>query len=211
MEIRVEHASKILHGVTILDDISVIMHSGNIYGFQGANGSGKTMLMRLITGLIKPTTGHIFIDGKSLGKSLEFPENTGLLLENPAFLESYTGLQNLILLAGLTKYIDAKHIRTSLLRVGLKPDDQRKYRKYSLGMKQKLGIAAAIMEQPDLLILDEPLNALDPESVSKVKQIIVEEKERGALIIIACHDQQILEELADSIFTIKGGRLTKKY
>lgn len=207
MEIRVEHAGKKIKGVTVLEQINLSMCSGYIYGFHGENGSGKTMLMRLVAGLIKPTTGYVYINGKQLGKVIDFPQRTGMLLENPAFLEQYTGMMNLKLLAGLTGYANEKQIRSALLRIGLNPDDKRKYHKYSLGMRQKLGIAAAIMEQPDLLILDEPFNALDQESAEKAKRIICEERKRGALILLACHDKQMSEELADHIFILENGRI----
>lgn len=207
MEIRVEHAGKTIKGVTILEDITISMKSGMVYGLHGENGSGKTMLMRLISGLIKPTTGKIKINGKSIGKGRDFPISMGLLLENPAFLDGYTGIVNLTLLANLRGNIGKKQIVSSLLRVGLDPNDKRKYKKFSLGMKQKLGIAAAVMEKPELLILDEPFNALDKESAKRVKQIIIEEKERGALILLTCHDEKMLRNLSDKIFFIENGRV----
>lgn len=207
MEIRVEHAGKILHGNRVLDDINFSMHGGTVYGFWGTNGSGKTMLMRLITGLIKPNEGSIYIDGRELGKHLDFPPRTGALIENPAFLDGYTGKRNLELLADIQGIVTTAEIELALLRVGLNPEDKRKYHKYSLGMKQRLGVAAAIMEKPSLLILDEPMNALDREGIEQVKEIIKEEKDRGALVVLACHDRDILEELSDVIFTVDGGRI----
>lgn len=207
MEIRIKKVGKKIKGITVLRNISLDMQSGLVYGIYGENGSGKTMLMRLIAGLIKPTTGVVYIDRKKLGKDIDFPEKTGMLLENPAFLEQYTGKKNLEILAGLSGIINDEQIKLSLLRVGLIPNDKRKYRKYSLGMKQKLGIAAAVMEMPDLLILDEPFNALDQQSVLRVKQIICEERDRGALILLACHDRQVLEELADHILVLENGQI----
>ena len=207
MEIRIKKVGKKIKGITVLRNISLDMQSGLVYGIHGENGSGKTMLMRLIAGLIKPTTGVVYIDRKKLGKDIDFPEKTGMLLENPAFLEQYTGKKNLEILAGLSGIINDEQIKLSLLRVGLIPDDKRKYRKYSLGMKQKLGIAAAVMEMPDLLILDEPFNAVDQQSVLRVKQIICEERDRGALILLACHDRQVLEELADHILVLENGQI----
>lgn len=207
MEIRIKEVGKKIKGITVLRNISLDMRSGLVYGIHGENGSGKTMLMRLIVGLIKPTTGVVYINRKKLGKDIDFPEKTGMLLENPAFLEQYTGKKNLEILAGLSGIINNEQIKLSLLRVGLIPDDKRKYRKYSLGMKQKLGIAAAVMEMPDLLILDEPFNALDQQSVLRVKQIICEERDRGALILLACHDRQVLEELADHILVLENGQI----
>lgn len=149
-EIVVNEVSKSIYGVPIINSISMKLVSGNIYGFQGINGSGKTMLMRLICGLIYPTKGEIIIDGKRLGKEITFPQSVGLLLENPAFLDSYTGYENLEMLASIKNIITREEIHEAITSVGLDPLDKRKYKKFSLGMKQRLGIAAAIMEKPDI-------------------------------------------------------------
>ena len=183
------------------------LQSGTVYGFKGINGSGKTMLMRLICGLIRPTQGEVSINGKVLGKDLSFPESVGVFLENPAFLGSYSGFQNLKLLASIKSVADDEAIRSALSRVGLRPDDHKKYRKYSLGMKQRLGIAAAIMERPDIVILDEPTNSLDADGVNLVKSVIKDEKKRGALVIISCHDAELLQDLSDETFLLEQGRL----
>lgn len=205
MIIKVDNASKKIKNKWILRDINLMLMSGNIYGFKGVNGCGKTMLMRMISGLMKPSAGKIWVDGQQLGKEIDFPQRMGLFLENPAFLEDYTGIQNLRLLAEVRGYAADEDIENALVRVGLKPEDKRRYRKYSLGMKQKLGIAASIMEKPNLLILDEPMNALDQSGYNRVMNIIMEEKERGALILLACHDERILEGLADVIFVLADG------
>lgn len=183
------------------------LQSGTVYGFKGINWSGKTMLMRLICGLIRPTQGEVSINGKVLGKDLSFPESVGVFLENPAFLGSYSGFQNLKLLASIKSVADDEAIRSALSRVGLRPDDHKKYRKYSLGMKQRLGIAAAIMENPDIVILDEPTNSLDADGVNLVKSVIKDEKKRGALVIISCHDAELLQDLSDETFLLEQGRL----
>jgi len=183
--------------------------SGNVYGFQGINGSGKTMLMRLICGLIYPTKGEIVIDGKRLGKEITFPQSVGLLLENPAFLDSYTGFENLEMLASIKNIITREEIHEAITSVGLDPLDKRKYKKFSLGMKQRLGIAAAIMEKPDILILDEPTNSLDSSGVSLVKTILAKERERGAIIILACHDLPVLQDVSDEIFLLGQGKITE--
>ena len=183
--------------------------SGNVYGFQGINGSGKTMLMRLICGLIYPTKGEIVIDGKRLGKEITFPQSVGLLLENPAFLDGYTGHENLEMLASIKNIITREEIHEAITSVGLDPLDKRKYKKFSLGMKQRLGIAAAIMEKPDILILDEPTNSLDSSGVSLVKTIIAKERERGAIIILACHDLPVLQDVSDEIFLLEQGKITE--
>ncbi len=209
MEIIVKSATKYIKKALILDDVNIQLTGGKIYGLKGPNGSGKTMLMRLLCGLIRPTSGEVWIDGKKLGKDMDFPESVGLLIENPAFLPNYTGYENLELLAQIRGKIGAEEICQSLLEVGLEPDDPRKYRKYSLGMKQRLGIAAAIMEKPDLLIVDEPTNALDDSGVEQICTILRRERERGALVVIACHDSLLLETLSDEIYKIYEGKVTK--
>lgn len=208
-EIVVNEVSKSIYGVPIINSISMKLVSGNVYGFQGINGSGKTMLMRLICGLIYPTKGEIIIDGKRLGKEITFPQSVGLLLENPAFLDSYTGYENLEMLASIKNIITREEIHEAITSVGLDPLDKRKYKKFSLGMKQRLGIAAAIMEKPDILILDEPTNSLDSSGVSLVKTIIAKERERGASIILACHDLPVLQDVSDEIFLLEQGKITE--
>lgn len=208
-EIVVNEVSKSIYGVPIINSVSMTLVSGNVYGFQGINGSGKTMLMRLICGLIYPTKGEIVIDGKRLGKEITFPQSVGLLLENPAFLDSYTGFENLEMLASIKNIITREEIHDAITSVGLDPLDKRKYKKFSLGMKQRLSIAAAIMEKPDILILDEPTNSLDSSGVSLVKTIIAKERERGAIIILACHDLPVLQDVSDEIFLLEQGKITE--
>ena len=210
MDIRIQNATKIIAGATILNDVTLNLHSGMVYGLQGVNGSGKTMLMRLIAGLIRPNSGAVYIDDKRLGKDMDFPDSLGMLIENPAFLPGYTGFQNLKLLAQIKATIHDDEIKQVLQDVGLYPSDPRKFRKYSLGMKQRLGIAAAIMEQPQLLLLDEPTNALDKEGTKRICEIIDRERCRGALIVLTCHDSAILQEISDEIFTVDGGRVEKR-
>lgn len=208
-EIVIQNLSKTIKSNAVIQDISMNLKSGVIYGFKGINGSGKTMLMRLICGLIRPTEGEIRINGKTLGKDLSFPESIGVFLENPAFLDSYSGFQNLKILASIKSVATDGDIRATLSRVGLSPNDKKKYRKYSLGMKQRLGIAAAIMEKPDIVILDEPTNSLDADGVMLVKQIVQEEKARGALVILSCHDGELLKDLSDEIFLLECGHLVE--
>lgn len=209
MNIKVVNATKYIHGSLILDNVSMELTSGKIYGLKGPNGSGKTMLMRLIGGLIRPTSGMVEINGEKLGAGKDFPASMGLLLENPAFLPNYTGLKNLELLCGINERADIEQIRQALQDVGLDPDDKRKYRKYSLGMKQRLGIAAAIMEKPDLLLIDEPTNALDDKGIDQICSLIRRERDRGALVIMSCHDAAILEWMSDEMFTIYEGRVER--
>lgn len=165
------------------------------------------MLMRLIAGLIIPTQGSVAYDKKILGKELDFPPSIGLLIENPSFLDSRSGFDNLKLLASIKGIINDKIITETIRKVGLNPDDNKKYRKYSLGMKQRLGIAAAIMESPDVIILDEPTNALDSSGIVLTKKLIRKECERGALVIMTCHDREILENVCDIIYTIEHGSI----
>jgi len=208
--IRLTNVSKKIRGVTVIDDISMTLTSGQVVGFRGINGSGKTMLMRLIAGLILPTKGQVTINDQQLGKEITFPESIGILIENPAFLASYSGFQNLKMLASIRDQIDDNQINHTLRFVGLNEESGRKkYKKYSLGMKQRLGIAGAIMEQPDIVILDEPTNSLDTSGVELVKKIVRHERERGALVILSCHDTDILDELADEIYYLEEGALVK--
>ena len=205
--IECKSVTKVIKKNTVIDHISLSMHSGKIYGLQGINGSGKTMLMRLISGLIYPTEGKVLINGKCLGKEITFPESLGLLLENPAFLDNYTGLQNLCQLASIKRLVSKEHIRSVIREVGLNPDDPKKYKKYSLGMKQRIGIAAAYMEYPDIVIMDEPTNALDTTGIELVKNILQEQKKRDALVIISCHDLSILRGMSDEIFLLRAGHI----
>lgn len=207
MNIKISHVSKIIKNNPVIKDISMELQSGAVYGFKGINGSGKTMLMRLISGLIRPSQGEISMNGKILGKDISFPNSIGVFLENPAFFDAYSGFNNLKLLASIKSVASDDDIRNTLLRVGLDPDSNKKYKKYSLGMKQRLGIAAAIMEKPEIVILDEPTNSLDEDGVDLVKHIVRNEKERGALVIVSCHDEEILKGMSDEVFLLEQGRL----
>lgn len=210
-EIEVKNLCKTINKNMVLDNINLHMVSGQVYGFQGINGSGKTMLMRALIGLIHPTSGTILIDQKELGKDMDFPKSIGFLLENPTFLDMYSGPDNLRLLAGVDNNISAdminKEIDSLIEEVGLKSARNKKYKKYSLGMKHRLGIAAAVLGNPDIVVLDEPTNALDDDGKDMVKRIVKMQKERGALVIISCHEMQTLEELSDEIVRLKEGRI----
>ena len=210
MRICINNATKYIKSALILDHVNLELESGKIYGLQGPNGSGKTMLMRLIAGLIRPTQGEVGIDQKLLGKEFDFPPSMGLMIEDPAFLPNYTGKKNLELLASIRHRISVLEIEKSLFDVGLQPDDSRKYKKYSLGMKKRLGIAAAIMEKPELILLDDPTNALDDEGVEQICQLMMRERDRGALIVIACHDATILDRVADEVYVVNEGRVQTK-
>lgn len=211
MEIIIDHATKRIRNATVLKDISYRFTSGRVYGLQGPNGCGKTMLMRLVAGLIRPTEGSVYVDGAELGKEIDFPDSMGVLIENPAFLPNSTGMDNLKLLAQLKNRISDRQIKQAIENVGLDPQDCRKYKKYSLGMKQRLGIAAALMEQPELIILDEPTNALDNNGIEQIYALIRREQKRGALILLTCHDSAILTTLSDEIISIDGGSIERRH
>lgn len=207
MVLEIKDYTKVIKHNTILDNVNLNLVGGNIYGLRGVNGSGKTMLIRAICGLIYPSAGEVSINGEILGKDISFPRSIGVLIEAPAFLPNYTGYKNLKLLADIKGKATDDRIGEVLELVGLNKDDKRTYRKFSLGMKQKLGIAAAIMEEPDIVILDEPFNALDAETAENVKELIIKEKQRGALVVLACHDAAALVDLSDTVITIENGRI----
>ena len=208
MYIKITDVNKTIKKAPILRDINLEFTGGKVYGLRGKNGSGKTMLMRAICGLITPDSGIIDIDGKILGKDISFPESIGVLIENPSFISNYTGFKNLKILASIQNRISDDEIRDAIRNVGLDPDDKRTFKKYSLGMKQRLGIAAAIMERPDIVILDEPINALDEAGAGLIKGLLDELKANGSLIIIACHDTEELNYLSDEIYEIYDGEIT---
>ena len=207
MQIEIKNLSKSIHGTQILKNINLTMNGGCIYGLRGRNGSGKTMFMRCLCGLLLPTEGEIIIDGLRIGKEIDFPPSVGVLIENPAFLNGYTGFQNLKMLADIQGKASDEKIKEALQKVGLDTEDKRKYKKYSLGMKQRLGIACAVMESPDLILLDEPLNALDQKGIELVKNLLLDLKSQGKLIVVACHDNQELEYLSDIIYKVDSGRI----
>lgn len=207
MYMELTDISKSIGKTTILHDINLHLEGGKVYGLRGKNGCGKTMLMRVMSGLIRPTTGTVIINDKELWKDMTFPDSIGVLIENPSFIDGYTGYKNLKMLADIKGIIGEKEVKEALLKVGLEPEDKRKYRKYSLGMKQKLGIACAFMEHPDIVIMDEPINAIDEKGVELVRNIMNELKKEGKIIIIACHDAEEMELLADEIFVMEEGTI----
>lgn len=194
--------------VPILVDINTSFERGKIHGLIGRNGSGKTMLMKCICGFVKPTNGTITVDGKRIGKDCDFPENTGIIIETPGFIPYYSGYKNLKLLADLRKKITADDIRNTMITVGLDPELKRHVRKYSLGMRQRLGLAQAIMENPDLLILDEPMNGLDKDGVKDMRQYLLDLKEKGKTILIASHSAEDIDVLCDTVCEMDRGALT---
>jgi len=203
--LEVTNLSKNIGQNEILKNINLNLEKGTIYGFFGRNGSGKTMLFRALCGLIKPTSGTITINNKVLHRDISFPESIGVIIESPGFWDHYTGFENLKVLSSIKNIIGDEDIRKSIKRVGLDPDDRRIYKKYSLGMKQRLAIAQAIMERPDIIILDEPTNSLDENGVQLVREILLEEKKRGALILIASHNKDDIDILSDVKYKVDDG------
>ncbi len=209
MKIKIDGVSKTLMKRLVIDNVSLELESGKAWGFKGINGSGKTMLMRLISGLIKPDEGTVTIDGKELWRDMSFPESIGILIEAPSFLPNLSGFQNLKMLASIKNIIGDGEVKEAIKAVGLDPEDKKKFKAYSLGMKQRLGIAATIMEKPDVILLDEPTNALDADGIELVKGLTQREKERGALVVVSCHDESILNTLCDEIIYLYEGRVTR--
>lgn len=207
MQLIATDVTKIIKGKTILSNINLSFSSGNIYGFVGSNGSGKTMLFRALSGLISITSGEITLDTKTLKKDFMVLPNLGILLENISLYSNLTGYENLRYLAQFNQKASNEDIELALRQVGLDPYDKRKYGKYSLGMKQRLAIAQALMEKPDILMLDEPTNALDQDSIENVRKLIKQEKERGVLILLASHNKDDIQLLADYIYTIDNGAI----
>jgi len=205
--ITVKKLSLTIKKTEILKNIDVAFDSGKIHGLIGRNGSGKTMLMKCICGFVRPTEGEIFVAGKKIGRDLDFPDNTGIIIETPGFIPYYSGYKNLKLLADLKNKIDKQRIRNTMVQVGLDPDLKRHVRKYSLGMRQRLGLAQAIMENPELLILDEPMNGLDKEGVADMRQYLLDLKEKGKTILIASHSSEDIDILCDTVSEMDKGVL----
>ena len=207
MILKAEHVSKTIKSARILKDINLELNGGTVYGFTGRNGSGKTMLFRALSGLMRLTEGAVTFEGKTLGKDFSVLPSLGIVLENVGLFTSMTGKENLKYLAGLTGRIGDKEITYAIERVGLDPDDNRTYKKYSLGMKQRLAIAQAIMESPDVIMLDEPTNGLDDSGAKLIRKLIMEEKQRGAIVLLASHNRDDIRQLADKLYHIESGEL----
>lgn len=207
MNLKVINYSKKIKDKVILDNVNLDLKSGNVYGFFGRNGSGKTMLFRAITTLIYPTSGDILIDNKSIISDDYDLSKIGLLLEEPGFYPHLTGFENLCMLYEINNKRDDKYINKVLEEIGLGDNLSKKYKEYSLGMKQKLRIAQAIMENQKLIILDEPTNGLDEASIKTVHNIIKKLKNEDKLILIASHNKDDLRLLCDKIFKIDNGQI----
>ena len=208
--IQINNLTKIIKKKMILDNINFTFQDGTIYGLYGRNGSGKTMLLRAIAGLIFPTEGEIRIDGKLLHKDVSFPPSVGVIIENTSLLPDYDAYTNLKILAQIKNIATDNDIKKAIEQVGLDPDSKQKVKTYSLGMKQKLAIAQAIFESPQLLLLDEPTNALDEKSIDIIRQLLLEMKKAGKTIIIASHNKDDLRILADVTIHIVDGQLREE-
>ena len=208
--IQLQNVTKRIKENTVLDNVSYTFKSGFVYGLYGQNGSGKTMLLRAISGLINLDSGSIFIDGEKLHDKIEFPPETGIVIENMELLPECSAKRNLQMLAKIKNIADEKDISFSLERVGLDPDSDKKVKKFSLGMTQRLNIAQAIFENQKIILLDEPTNALDEDAVQLIYKIIREEKSRGATIIVATHHKEDLKEVCDVILKIAEGKIVEE-
>ena len=207
MQLKVDNISKTIRKKKILDSISMNLYGGKVYVIYGPNGCGKTMLFRALSGLMSLDSGTVTLDDHILRKDFSVLPSLGIVLENVNLYANLTGFQNLEYLAELKGLIGKEEIKKAILRVGLDPEDSRTYKKYSLGMKQRLAIAQAIMESPDIIMLDEPTNALDRDGVARIRELILEEKKRGALILIATHNDEDVRILADGIFEMESGKI----
>ena len=191
----------------VLKDISFEVEKGDFFGILGRNGSGKTMLMKMILGFVSPSSGSIKIEGKVLGKDISMPDRIGAIIENPGFLPEYSGFKNLKFLAMIHHKISSEEIRDAMRIVGLDPDSKKHVGKYSLGMRQRLGIAQAIMEEPSLLILDEPMNGLDNQGVQEMRQLFLKLKDEGKTILLASHNREDIAALCDTTVEIDRGKI----
>ncbi|WP_026820635.1 ABC transporter ATP-binding protein [Arthrobacter castelli] len=205
--IEIENMSKAFKGITLFENVSMSFKPGQIYGIVGHNGSGKSVLFKLICGFLKPDAGQIYIDPQFMSGNRTFPENFGVIIDRPGYLPNRTGLENLRELARIRGVIGDREIIESMERVGLAPGTRQKMRNYSLGMKQKLALAQAIMEQPQALLLDEPFNALDVDSVERVRALLLEYRRQGRTVIFTSHNHTDMDLLADQTYRIRAENL----
>ena len=208
---QIKNVSKKFGDETVVRDVTLSLEPGKIYGIAGRNGSGKTVLFKMIIGFLKPTAGKIFVHGKEIGKDVDFAQDIGVIIETPGFLGGFSGFKNLEYLADIKKQIGKKEIRESMEFVGLDPDSRKKVKKYSLGMRQRLGIAQAIMERPQFLILDEPMNGLDREGAAQIRELFLKLKGQGTTILLASHHREDIDELCDVVYEMEDGCLRNFY
>ena len=209
MEIEVKNLSKQFKGVTTLDNVNATFKEGNIYGLIGRNGSGKSVFLKILCNFYSPTSGEVLYDGINIFKENTFPPDTRALIEKPAFLPDISGFENLKMLASIQQLIGADEILEALEKVNLIEDKDKKYKVYSLGMKQKLGIAQVIMENPKVLILDEPFNGIEDATASKLRKLLKEEAKKGKIVIVASHIKEDIINLANVTYKFDGGNVTK--
>ncbi|MCW1927437.1 ATP-binding cassette domain-containing protein [Bhargavaea beijingensis] len=207
MIIEINHVTKTVKGNDLLKDIDLRITKPGVYGVIGRNGSGKSVLFKTIAGLLRPTTGEVKVFGEKVGNG-RFPKHFGALFDLPGFVPRYTAFNNLKLLASIRGIISTEDIRQVISKVGLDPDDRRPVKKYSYGMRQRLGIAQAIMENPSLLILDEPMNGLDETGVEEIRGMILEFKKQGMTVLIASHNSEDIKLLCDQVYRMDQGKLT---
>lgn len=205
--IDVRNISLKIKSQKILENVTLQCKEGEICGLIGRNGSGKTMLMKCICGFVHPTQGEIFVKGKKIGQEVDFIPDAGIMIETPGFIPYYSGMKNLKLLAQIQNKISDNEIRESMERVGLDPELKRIVKKYSLGMRQRLGLAQAIMENPQILILDEPFNGLDKEGVMQMREYLQELKHAGKTILLSSHSTEDIEVLCDEVYEMEHGKL----
>lgn len=204
--VKVENVTKYFKQEKVLDDVNMNLETGHIYGIVGKNGAGKTVLFKIIAGFIKPSSGKVTVAGKIIGVDRDFPDSLGLIIETPGFLSQYNAYQNLLYLANINNKISKEDIKEAIRMVGLDPDSNKKVGKFSLGMRQRLGIAQAIMENPNLIILDEPMNGLDKKGIEDVKELLLKLKGDGKTILMASHYAEDME-ICDEVFQMEGGKL----
>ena len=207
--VQISHVTKRFGEDLVLKEVNLDLNYGQVYGIVGNNGSGKTVLMKCICGFLIPTTGLIQVFGSSIGQDVDFPESLGVIIETPGFLTNLTGRKNLEILAGMRRKIGPAEILQVLEKVGLDPALKKPVANYSLGMRQRLGIAQAIMEDPKLLILDEPFNGLDKHGVGEIRKLLLELKEEGKTILLASHNEEDIRILCDEVYEMDGGVLRK--
>lgn len=204
--VNVENVTKYFKQEKVLDDVNMNLETGHIYGIVGKNGAGKTVLFKIIAGFIKPSSGKVTVAGKIIGVDRDFPDSLGLIIETPGFLSQYNAYQNLLYLANINNKISKEDIKEAIRMVGLDPDSNKKVGKFSLGMRQRLGIAQAIMENPNLIILDEPMNGLDKKGIEDVKELLLKLKGDGKTILMASHYAEDME-ICDEVFQMEDGKL----
>lgn len=203
--VEISHVTKRFGEDLVLKEVNLALAWGKAYGIVGNNGSGKTVLMKCICGFMPATTGTIRVFGKQVGKDVDFPESLGVIIEAPGFLTNLTGSRNLEILADMRRQITKADVRIAMRKVGLDPDMRKPVAKYSLGMRQRLGIAQAIMEDPQLLVLDEPFNGLDKNGVAEIRKILLELKAEGKTILLASHNEEDIRILCDEVYEMDGG------